>query len=172
VVDLGAHNGKFSLVAALYAKQVIAVEPDRSCIDALYLACREKQVTNITTIVADITQPSPGTGWKNEEREPLLKRLNCDMVMALALIHHLCISKNIPLAFVASLLAGITTKYAIVEFVPKPDPKIQSMLANREDIFDEYNETRFIDHFSEYFDLLEMHSCASSGRKLFLWTKK
>lgn len=171
VVDLGANNGRFSLLASLHADEVIAVEGDHSCADVLYGICREKQVRNITTIVADITQPTPGTGWNNEEHEPLLKRLHCDMVLALALVHHLCISKNIPLAFVASLLASLTSKYAVVEFVPKSDEKVQAMLANREDIFSSYSERRFLDAFHEYFELLETHSCAS-GRKLFLWIKK
>jgi len=172
VVDLGANNGKFSLIASLYAKEVVAVESDHACIDQLYLNIQEKKIDNITTILSDITQPTPGVGWNNKERMPLLNRLNCDMVLALALIHHLCISKNIPLAFVAHLLASITGKYALVEFVPKSDPKIQQLLANREDIFDDYSEEQFIIYFNQYFELQEVHSCFTSERKLFLWVKK
>jgi len=172
VVDLGANNGRFSLIASLYSGEVVAVESDHACIDQLYLGIREKKIKNITTILADITQPTPGVGWNNEERMPLLKRLNCDMVLALALVHHLCISKNIPIAFVAQLLARISGKYALVEFIPKSDPKIQQMLANREDIFDDYSEEQFIYSFNKYFELQEVHSCSSSERKLFLWMKK
>jgi len=172
VVDLGANNGKFSLIASLYAKEVVAVESDHACIDQLYLDTRKKKINNITTILSDITQPTPGVGWNNEERMPLLNRLNCDMVLALALIHHLCISKNIPLTFVAHLLASITGKYALVEFVPKSDPKIRQMLANREDIFDDYSEEHFITCFNKYFELQEVYPCSTSERKLFLWVKK
>ena len=172
VIDIGANTGKFSLLSSLFAKEVVAVELDHDCIDQLFRTIKEKGITNITTIVSDITQPTPGVGWNNEERLPLLKRIHGDMLLSLALIHHLCISKNIPPAFIAQLFAGITDKYAVVEFVPKSDPKIQQMLANREDIFDDYSEEQFIHCFNEYFVLEEVHVCVSSKRKLFLWVKK
>lgn len=94
------------------------------------------------------------------------------MILGLALVHHLCISKNIPLAFVAKLFADITTKHAIVEFIPKTDEKVQAMLRNREDIFDDYTEANFIAAFSTYFTMQEQYSCKASQRKLFLWIRK
>ena len=69
------------------------------------------------------------------------------MILALALIHHLCISRNVPLSFIAKLFANITTRYAIVEFVPKSDAKVLEMLQNRKDIFDDYREEEFIGMF-------------------------
>jgi hypothetical protein len=171
-VDLGANNGKYSFIAALYSQEVMAVESDPACIDQLYHDTREKQINNITTILSDLAQPTPGVGWNNEERIPLLSRLNCDVTLALALIHHLAISKNIPLPFIAQLLASITGGYAIVEFVPRTDQKIQQMLANREDIFDDYTEENFMAAFGIYFELAKSHSCLSSNRKIFLWRKR
>jgi hypothetical protein len=86
----------------------VAVESDHACVDELYRHCKQKKISNITTILSDIAQPTPGVGWNNAEHTSLFNRLNCDVVMALALLHHLCISKNVPLAFTAQLLAGIT----------------------------------------------------------------
>jgi fibrillarin-like rRNA methylase len=172
VVDLGANNGRFSLIASLYAGEVVAVESDHACVDELYRHCKQKKISNITTILSDIAQPTPGVGWNNAEHTSLFNRLNCDVVMALALLHHLCISKNVPLAFTAQLLAGITEKYAIVEFVPRSDAKIQQMLANREDIFDDYTEANFISSFQEHFQLVKSHQCLLSNRKIFLWRRK
>ncbi len=172
VVDLGANNGRFSFIASLYANEVVAVESDHACVDELYRHCIQRKIRNITTILSDIAEPTPGVGWNNAERTSLFNRLNCDVVMGLALLHHLCISKNVPLTFISQLLAGITEKYAIIEFVPRSDPKIQQMLANREDIFDDYTEANFIASFQTHFQLIKSHQCLLSNRKIFLWRRK
>ena len=170
-IDMGANTGKFSFIAALYSEQVVAIEMDMFCIEEILKESKQKKIKNLSTIVADITEPSPGLGWENTEKTALIKRLNADMLMGLALIHHLCISKNLPLAFIAKTLASITSKYAIIEFITKEDPKVNQMLQNRKDIFKEYTEEKFISSFQQYFTLMEVHACEASARKLFLWEK-
>ncbi|GAC1395826.1 MAG: nodulation protein NoeA [Sediminibacterium sp.] len=172
VVDLGANNGRFALIAARTALEVVAVESDHDCVNGLYRQIKTEKISNITTILADIRQPTPGSGWNNEEKKPLLSRLKGDMLLALALIHHLCITGNVPILFVAELFANLTTGYAIVEFVPKSDVKVREMLRNRKDVFGDYTEENFVRCFSNYFLLCEVHECGSSGRKLFLWSRK
>jgi len=169
-IDLGANTGKFSFIAAQFSKQVIALENDRICVEQIRTESKQKKINNISTLVADITEPSPALGWANAEKTALLKRMNGDMVLALALVHHLCLSKNIPLDFIAKTIAGITTKYAIVEFVSKNDSKAKSLLQHREDIFEDYTEDNFVNSFNKYFKLVD--TCAASARKLFLWEKK
>ncbi len=172
VIDLGANNGMFSIIASHYATDVIALESDHACIEKLRLDIKRLAIQNIETVMADITQPAPGLGWKNAERIPLLKRLKGDLVLALALIHHLCISSNIPMNFVAELFSQVTTKYLLIEFVPRSDAKVEQMLSNREDIFGNYTETVFEHCFGVYFRLKERMECSSSDRKLYLWEKK
>lgn len=172
VIDLGANNGKFSLIAAAYSKNVIAIESDYACVEQCRATIERKGITNITTIVADITQPAPGVGWNNAERMSLLQRLRGNVVLALALIHHLCISKNIPMEFAAGLFHAVTEKYLVIEFVPRSDPKVKQMLANREDVFDDYNEADFVRKFSELFYLERTYTINSSSRKLFVWIRK
>lgn len=172
VVDLGANNGMFSFIAAAYAGKVIAVESDHDCVEGMRAIIEEKKYTLVETVLADIVQPTPATGWRNEERPALLQRLKGEMLLALAVIHHLCIASNVPLALIARLFADITEKYLVVEFVPRTDPKVEAMLLNREDIFTDYTEEVFLDQFRLYFNLLEVADCSSSGRKLFLWSKK
>ena len=172
VIDIGANNGAFSLLASKYAKNVLSVEPEHYCIEELLIQIKQQSITNIDTVIANIAQPVPGVGWNNEERLSLLQRLQCDMVFALALIHHLCIGANIPLSFVAHLLAQITSCYVLVEFIPRTDPKVIEMLANRKDIFPDYTEEQFAACFSVYFTIIKVETCASSNRKLYLWQRK
>ena len=170
-IDMGANTGKFSFIAALYSEQVVAIEMDMFCIEEILKESKQKKIKNISTIVADITEPSPGLGWENTEKAALIKRLNADMLMGLALIHHLSISKNLPLAFIAKTLASITSKNAIIEFIPKEDSKVKQMLQYRNDIFKDYTEENFLNSFQQYFTLIEAHACEASARKLYLWEK-
>ena len=95
---------------------------------------RKGKETNIIPIVQDLTNPSPALGWAHEERQAFLTRAKSDFVMGLALIHHLCISHNIPLAYIAKLCYSIAP-IALVEFIPKEDEQVQRLLTSRQDIF-------------------------------------
>jgi SAM-dependent methyltransferase len=172
VADLGANTGLFSTIASEYCDNVAAVESDVVCVAKIISQNKHIKKNNITTFVADITEPTPGLGWENTEKIPLLERLSCEMVLLLAVIHHLAIAKNVPLPLIASLANKLTTNYVIVEFVPKSDNKVKQLLSSKADIFFSYNENHFIDCFSEYFSLIEAHKCEDSERKLFLWQKK
>lgn len=171
VIDIGSNDGQFSLLAGSYAKQVIAIEYDHTCVEKLRQEISKKRLTHIETVVADIVTPTPAVGWENEERFSLLQRLSGDMLLMLAVIHHVCIGANVPMAFVAKLAARISTRYAIVEFVPRTDPKVIELLRNRKDIFDDYQESVFQTCFSQYFRLVEVADCNTTDRKLYLWEK-
>lgn len=92
--------------------------------------------------------------------------------MALAVIHHLCISNNLPLENLAAFFDGISHKNLIIEFVPKVDEKVQILLKNREDIFHNYTMDIFITAFSKYFDIVRQVQVLPTERVLFLLKKK
>ena len=172
-LDIGANTGKFSFIAAKYSKTVLALETDAYAADQLYTASSLIKEQNITVIHADITEPSPSLGWANAEKKALRDRIQGDLLLALALIHHLSISKNIPLAFIANEFSKLSSNYVIVEFIPLQDNQLQSLLENRKEAdYSNYTEEIFTEEFSKYFELIRTHICENSERKIFLWQKK
>lgn len=119
--------------------------------------------------MADLASPSPAIGWANVERQTLEQRGPADLVLALAVIHHLAIGNNVPLAAVADYFARIGRR-AIVEFVPKSDPMVQRMMASRADIFESYTAEEFERAFSARFTIEQRAVISTSDRLLYLMT--
>ena len=134
VWDIGANVGVFSRLASEFGAKTIAFDVDYSAVEKNYLECRKKEETRILPLLFDATNPSPGIGWQNRERMSFTERGPADTVLALALIHHLAISNNLPFSKIVNFFRDIS-KSLIIEFVPKSDSQVQRLLANREDIF-------------------------------------
>jgi hypothetical protein len=115
-----------------------------------------------------LSAPTPAFGVNNVERASFIQRAETDLVLALALIHHLCIGHNIPFNSVAQLFRSFG-RYLIVEFVPKTDEKVQLMLSNKKDIYDEYTYANFIASFEQEYKVMEIFEVDPvSKRTLFL----
>lgn len=114
----------------------------------------------------DLTNPSPGLGWAGRERDAMHGRGPVDCAMALALIHHLAISNNLPMAHIARYFAELC-RHLIIEFVPKADSQVRRLLSSRRDIFDDYHEAGFEAAFSQYFEIEASEPVAGSERTLY-----
>jgi hypothetical protein len=171
VLDAGTNTGLFALAAAAAGKYTIAVDADGDCIDTLYTTCRHQHIQNLLPLRLDITNPSPAIGWDNKERADFFSRVQVDCVMALALVHHLAIGKNIPLEHLAACFYRFAPSL-IIEFVPKADPRVQLLLSNREDIFTTYTETGFLQAFGERFTVEQRIAIKGTERVLFLMKRK
>jgi hypothetical protein len=125
----------------------------------------------ILPLLLDLTNPSPGIGWQNRERMSLMERGPADVVLALALVHHLAISNNVPLERVAAFFGGIC-RWLIVEFIPKEDSQVQRLLATREDIFPGYTQAGFESAFENEFVLHSAVALEESTRVLYLMERK
>jgi ribosomal protein L11 methylase PrmA len=172
VIDTGCNTGAFSLITAEYAPQVIAFDADASSVDALYTETGARNMRHIHTLVADLTNPTPALGWANAERSALKDRLRGDMVLALALAHHLAIGKNVPFSMISSFFAGITQKWLLIEFVPKSDPRVQLLLQSREDVFVDYTQQHFEGAFSAHFSFEKTFALPHSERILYLMRRR
>jgi len=165
--DLGGNTGYFSRIASRKGIDTFSFDADPACVEANYLEARGDNDTNLLPLVQDITNPSPAIGWENQEHMGLLDRQRPDMVLALALIHHLAISNNLPLDRIASYFSKIG-RYLLIEFVPKSDVMVQQMLVSRDDIFSNYTREGFETAFGKHFVILDTQKLPESGRLLYL----
>ena len=171
VWDLGANTGEFSRLASQKGAEIISFDIDPMTVEENYLEIKKKGEKNLLTLVMDFTNPSSGLGWENEERMSLTERGPVDAVMALALVHHLAISNNVPLSRIAEYFSKLG-RHLIVEFVPKTDTQVKKLLATRKDIFPAYEQTSFEKEFSQYFVINRRENIADSERLLYLMKKK
>lgn len=167
VWDLGANTGRFSRLASSRGIEAVAFDVDPFCVDEVYMAARRGGDTHLNAVVSDLTNPSPGLGWANKERQSLEQRGPVDLVLALALIHHLALANNIPLPMIVDQLARFG-RAAILEFVPKDDPKAQMLLRDREDIFDAYTQEMLEGTLARRFRIASQELLGDSGRTLYL----
>jgi hypothetical protein len=144
----------------------VALDADAGAVEQLYRKVRAGEIRDVQPLVVDIGNPSPAGGWALRERRSLTERGPAPVVMALALIHHLAIAANVPLASVSAFLAGIGSDL-VIEFVPKEDPQTQTLLEARRDIFPDYTLEGFKAAFAARFNLLEEAAVADSARTIF-----
>jgi len=170
-VDLGANDGEFSKLLALKGIKVAAADFDANCINNLYNNLKKTAEINIQPLVIDISNPSPSIGVNSSERKSFMNRTKADLVMALALLHHLAIGKNIPFSMIADMFHHLG-QTLIIEFIPKDDEKVKLMLTGKKDIYKEYNEENFLAAFEKYFSIAEKVTIPGSQRILFLMRKK
>jgi hypothetical protein len=171
VWDLGGNTGPFSRIASEQGTPTVCFDVDPGCVEANYREVVAKGQRNLLPLVMDLTNPSPSIGWDNRERASLKERGPADMAFALALIHHLAIGNNVPLAQVAATFRGLCTWLAI-EFVPKSDPKVGVLLASREDVFPGYTQEGFERAFEPVFDVQRSELIKGSERTLYLMRAK
>ncbi|MCG8408890.1 MAG: class I SAM-dependent methyltransferase [Phycisphaerales bacterium] len=167
VVDIGCNTGRYSLLAAEQADQVIAMDYDPACINRLYNRCKSSQIGNITVLVGDLLNPTPSMGWRLTERSSIMERATADSFLALALVHHICIGGNVPVQQFVDQLAHFA-KSGVVEWVDKRDAMVQHMLRNRVDVFGNYTWESFEAALTTHFDVLATRETHDGARRLCL----
>lgn len=170
-IDLGANQGEFSKLLAGKKINTIATDFDPWCINTLYSQVKASKTENIQPLIIDLSSPTPSIGVNNEERNSFITRANADLLLALALVHHLAIGKNIPFDMIADMFSRMG-KRLIIEFVPKEDEKVKEMLTNKKDIYINYSEVDFATAFERYFTIIKKNVIPGSSRALYLMLKK
>jgi hypothetical protein len=164
--DIGCNVGVFSRIVAGRARTVVAMDADHLAVDKLYLALKSERVTNILPLVVNVTDPSPNLGWRNMERKCINERGQPDLVLALALIHHVVIGGNIPLAEFVQWLRDLGGDL-VIEFVTRKDPMVATLLRNKEDHYSDYDEQVFERELSSRFRIARREPLGSGTRVMY-----
>ena len=171
VWDMGANTGVFSRLASTKGIATISYDIDPLAVEKNYLLSSQNSEQNILPLILDLTNPSSGIGWNHNERMSIIQRGPADMVFALALVHHLAISNNVPLNKLAEFFSQIS-KFLIIEFVPKSDSQVKRLLLTRDDIFENYDEKNFEIEFSKFFKIINSKKILDSERTIYIMENK
>lgn len=169
--DFGCNTGEYSKVALAHgAKAAIGFEYDALTLErAFHRAVHE--TLNFLPLHQDAANPSPDQGWRQQERPGLAARRSADAILALAVVHHLAIGRNIPLPQVIDWLIGMAPE-GVIEFVRRDDPMVRQMLALRDDIFDDYTDMAFDAALSARARVVEVQTLPGSGRRLVAYSRR
>ena len=166
VWDIGCNTGTYSRLAAEHADYVLALDADHVVIDRLYHRLKEEGDSKILPLVADVADPSPGLGWRGQERRPLDDRGSPELILCLALIHHVVIGRNIPIAELIDWLAGFGADL-VIEFVNHGDPMVDKLLRNRTGQDVEYSAEALEAALARSFGTVTHEELASGTRALY-----
>ena len=166
VWDLGCNIGHFSRVAAEHADYVVAMDADHASVEVLYRNLRKERCHNILPLVMNLANISPRQGWAGSERQSLPDRGKPDLVLCLALIHHMAISANIPVDSFIAWLSSLETSL-IIEFVSKDDPMVRQLLLNKDDTYDDYSRPSFESCLHKFFCVGRNLALAGGTRYLY-----
>jgi hypothetical protein len=168
VWDIGCNTGQFSRIAASLCEQVVSTDIDHVAVERLFL--NKDTPDNILPLVQNVADPSPNWGWRNSERTDLQSRSKPDLVLCLALIHHVVITANIPLAEFVDWLAGLTSKL-VIEYVSRRDDKVKTLLRNKEDKYQDYSCENLEANLKRHFEIRRQEDLNNGDRTLFYCEK-
>lgn len=171
VLDIGANTGTYSLMAAEAGAKVVALDNDTAALDELFRAAAVKK-KSVTAMVANIARPTPAAGWRNREQLSLLDRLSgkFDLVLMLAVIHHLILREQAPLTHIAGLAAELTNRWLLVEWVPPSDPMYQEWLRGRDELYGNLAEADLVAALEPFFRQID-RTQLGNGRVLLVFER-
>lgn len=169
--DLGCNSGDFCQTAlSAGASQVVGFDFDLGALERAF-ARFESSDAPVLPLWLDAANPSPSQGWAGAERTSLQARGPADTLLALAVIHHLAIARNVPLEMAVDWLMGLGTT-GVIEFPSKGDPMVQQLLRNREDIFQDYTEEAFLHHVGQRGRIVNSEHLGEDGRLIVEYDRR
>ena len=169
--DLGCNTGDYA-IAGLEAGADYAVgfDFDMGALERGYDRAAKKDLAFLPLFL-DAGNPSANQGWAERERRGMAARAAADAILALAFVHHMAITKNIPLDQLVAWIVGFAPT-GVIEFVPKQDPMVQELLRFRKDGFQDYTEENFLYRLRALAEIEKSETISSSGRLLVAYRRK
>jgi SAM-dependent methyltransferase len=172
LLDAGCNTGFFSLAAARQGSSVVAIDTDPAAIGTLWREAFEADL-DILPLVVNLAQPSPATGWRNQECPSFFDRCRerFDSVLMLALVHHLMATEGIPLSEIFRLAKDMTRNFLIIEYIDPADPMFKRLIRGREALFQNLDREAFEASGSRFFDIVRSQQVGPK-RYLYVMAKK
>jgi SAM-dependent methyltransferase len=173
VLDAGANEGHFSMLAARTGAAVVAIDTDPVVVGSIWRQALAENL-NVQPLVVDLTRPTPASGWRNQECMSFLDRADgaFDMVFMLALMHHIVVTERIPLEDLLALAAEISREYLLIEFVAPQDPMFQRIVRGREALYSQFTQERFEDAAKPHWELVRSRQITGLHRWLYLYRRR
>jgi hypothetical protein len=166
--DLGCNDGRYARAVSPHADLVVAMDADEQVVGELYGALRRENSRSILPLSVDVADASPALGWRGLERRALADRGAPDLTLCLALVHHLAITRNIPIVELIAWLRDLRTTL-VVEFADRGDPMVQRLLAaKRPGLHGDYERASFERYLTDAFSIERSAELASGTRVLYL----
>lgn len=166
VWDLGCNAGRYSRMAAEHADLVLAIDGDHATVERLYQTLKQEDSTRIVPLKINLADPSPGLGWRGRERTPLEDRSRPELILCLALLHHLVLGENLPLAEVVGWLAEFRASL-VLEFVDVHDRQVRGLRAQRSDAGHRYSQTDLETELQRHFQIVRTQRLPGDTRTLY-----
>lgn len=173
VLDVGCNTGHFSAIAARSGAKVVGLDYDPVVLGEVWRAAREQKL-EILPLAMNVTRPSPGTGWRNEECPSFLERARgkFDAVLMLAVIHHMLVTERVPLEDILDLAAELTTNLLIVEFVAPEDSMFRRLTRGRDELHKDLTVEVFESSCARHFEIVRTQQVEGATRRLYLLRKR
>jgi hypothetical protein len=164
--DLGSNTGTFSELIAKSADYVVSMDSDHECVERLYLRLRDRGDKKILPLTMNLANPSPDQGWAGVERLSFDHRIKPDLILGLALIHHICLSNNVPIPAFLDWLVGTGAKL-IIEFVDRNDTMVKEMLSRKSETHEDYNLQHFEKELERRYEVILSAPLKEGERKIY-----
>jgi 2-polyprenyl-3-methyl-5-hydroxy-6-metoxy-1,4-benzoquinol methylase len=173
VLDIGANTGEYSLLAAESGATVVAADFDIGALEILYKKVKRTRLA-VTPTILNIARPTPAIGWNNSEIPSFLERARgqFQLVMALAVLHHLLVTERVPLPAIIKLLADTRAEYLAIEWVSTEDPRFIQIAATNRELYGELSEAVFQRCLEQHYCHVERVALESETRALYFCRRK
>lgn len=171
VWDLGSNTGSYSLLVAPHADYVIGIEADTVAVEKFYRRLIDANVGNVLPLVNNLADPSPSLGWRGAERAPLTSRGQPDLILCLALVHHMVLAANVPMVEFLNWLGSFRAD-VVFEFVTRQDPMVKRLLLNKRDSYTDYGLSLIEEQLTGVFNVSSKAVLPSGTRHLYHLTPK
>jgi SAM-dependent methyltransferase len=173
ILDVGANDGHVARAAARAGAVVVAIDRDERVVGVAFDAAKRDGLP-VLPLVVDLVNPPGPTGWRNRECASFLDRAagKFDVVLFLAVIHHLMVAGGVPLDEIIALAAELTCEVAVIEFVPRDDPMFRQLLRGRDASYDWFTTEAFEDTCRRFFRIERSTPLGSTSRRLYVLRKQ